>query len=279
MGEGLGYAVLPDLYGVEASRFATQAVGAGFSLILLAVFWLLRRRWPFPGAAFLMLLLLYFTGGLFPRVHARRRGDLCRRLAAGADRGPGTGGAGRRGPAGAVVAGAKWRGGCGRGRETGRPENLRRLVTPPAVDHAGIRKDAKDRAVLRVLSQFQWLTRPIKAMPHRRQIAGSPDRHGTRAPGRRGRLPAPTLARRRARAGRRTRMLWPASGTIGRAGERLLDVVSRDLRRQETHRPEPPIDARRAQEVDLGAGVPGRAGSGRSSSPSRRSGCRSGGMG
>jgi len=64
-GEGLGYAVLPDLYGVEASRFATQAVGAGFSLILLAVFWLLRRRWPFPGAAFLMLLLLYFTGVFF----------------------------------------------------------------------------------------------------------------------------------------------------------------------------------------------------------------------
>ena len=65
MGEGLGYAVLPDLYGVEASRFATQAVGASFSLILLAVFWLLRRRWPFSGAAFLMLLLLYFTGVFF----------------------------------------------------------------------------------------------------------------------------------------------------------------------------------------------------------------------
>jgi phosphatidylglycerol:prolipoprotein diacylglycerol transferase len=65
MGEGLGYAVLPDLYGVEASRFATQAVGAGFSLALLVVFWLLRRRWPFSGAAFLMLLLLYFTGVFF----------------------------------------------------------------------------------------------------------------------------------------------------------------------------------------------------------------------
>ncbi len=65
MGEGLGYAVLPDLYGVEASRFATQAVGAGFSLILLVVFWLLRWRWPFPGTAFLMLILLYFTGVFF----------------------------------------------------------------------------------------------------------------------------------------------------------------------------------------------------------------------
>ena len=65
MGEGLGYAVLPDLYGVEASRFATQAVGAGLTLILLAAFWLLRRRWPFSGAAFLMFLLLYFTGVFF----------------------------------------------------------------------------------------------------------------------------------------------------------------------------------------------------------------------
>ena len=65
MGEGLGYAVLPDLYGVEASRFATQAVGAGLALILLVVFWLLRRRWPFAGAAFLMLILLYFTGVFF----------------------------------------------------------------------------------------------------------------------------------------------------------------------------------------------------------------------
>ncbi|MBN1137726.1 MAG: prolipoprotein diacylglyceryl transferase [Anaerolineae bacterium] len=65
IGEGLGYAVLPDLYGVEASRFATQAVGAGLALILLAAFWLLRRRWPFSGAAFLMLLLLYFTGAFF----------------------------------------------------------------------------------------------------------------------------------------------------------------------------------------------------------------------
>jgi len=64
-GEGLGYAVLPDLYGVEASRFATQAVGAAYSLILLIVFWLMRRRWPFPGAAFLMFLLLYLTGIFF----------------------------------------------------------------------------------------------------------------------------------------------------------------------------------------------------------------------
>jgi phosphatidylglycerol:prolipoprotein diacylglycerol transferase len=62
VGEGLGYAILPDLYGVEASRFATQAVGLGFSLVLFLGFWLLRRRWPFAGASFLMYLLLYFAG-------------------------------------------------------------------------------------------------------------------------------------------------------------------------------------------------------------------------
>jgi phosphatidylglycerol:prolipoprotein diacylglycerol transferase len=62
LGEGLGYAILPDLYGVSASRFATQAVGLGFSLVLFLGFWLLRRRWPFAGASFLMYLLLYFGG-------------------------------------------------------------------------------------------------------------------------------------------------------------------------------------------------------------------------
>lgn len=65
LGEGLGYAVLPDLYGVEASRFATQAVGLGFSLMLFVVFWLLRGRWPFPGTSFLMYGLLYFASQFF----------------------------------------------------------------------------------------------------------------------------------------------------------------------------------------------------------------------
>ncbi len=62
LGEGLGYAILPDLSGVTASRFATQAVGLGYSLVLFLGFWLLRRRWPFAGASFLMYLLLYFAG-------------------------------------------------------------------------------------------------------------------------------------------------------------------------------------------------------------------------
>jgi phosphatidylglycerol:prolipoprotein diacylglycerol transferase len=65
LGEGLGHALLPDLFGVEASRFATQAVGLIFSLVLFIGFWLLRGLWPFPGASFLMYLLLYFAGQFF----------------------------------------------------------------------------------------------------------------------------------------------------------------------------------------------------------------------
>lgn len=62
LGEGFGYAVLPDLYGVEASRFATPAFGGAFSLVLFVGVCLLRERWPFSGAAFLMYGLLHFAG-------------------------------------------------------------------------------------------------------------------------------------------------------------------------------------------------------------------------
>jgi phosphatidylglycerol:prolipoprotein diacylglycerol transferase len=65
LGEGFGYAILPDIYGVDASRFATQAVGLAFSLVLFAGFWLLRGHWPFAGASFLMYGLLYFSGQFF----------------------------------------------------------------------------------------------------------------------------------------------------------------------------------------------------------------------
>jgi phosphatidylglycerol:prolipoprotein diacylglycerol transferase len=65
LGQGLGYAVLPDIYGVTASRFATQALGLAWALLLFVIFWLLRKRWPFPGAAFLMYLLLYFGDQFF----------------------------------------------------------------------------------------------------------------------------------------------------------------------------------------------------------------------
>ena len=65
LGEGFGYAILPDLYGVEASRFATQALGLGYSLLLLLCVLLLRRRWPFAGACFLLYVLLYFAGQFF----------------------------------------------------------------------------------------------------------------------------------------------------------------------------------------------------------------------
>ena len=65
LGEGFGYAVLPDLYGVEASRFVTQAVGVAFTLVLLLGLGLMRGRWPFAGAAFLMFTLFYFGGQFF----------------------------------------------------------------------------------------------------------------------------------------------------------------------------------------------------------------------
>jgi phosphatidylglycerol:prolipoprotein diacylglycerol transferase len=65
VGEGFGYAVLPDLFGIEAPRFATQAVGLGYAVVLFIGFWLLRGHWPFAGASFLMYLLLYFAGQFF----------------------------------------------------------------------------------------------------------------------------------------------------------------------------------------------------------------------
>jgi phosphatidylglycerol:prolipoprotein diacylglycerol transferase len=65
VGEGFGTMILPDLFGVEAPRFATQIVGFAYSLVLFIGFWLLRKHWPFPGAAFLMFVLLYFGGQFF----------------------------------------------------------------------------------------------------------------------------------------------------------------------------------------------------------------------
>jgi phosphatidylglycerol:prolipoprotein diacylglycerol transferase len=65
MGEGFGYSILPDLYGVAAPRFATQAFGLGFALLLFLAFVLLREHWPFAGASFLMFNLFYFTGQFF----------------------------------------------------------------------------------------------------------------------------------------------------------------------------------------------------------------------
>jgi phosphatidylglycerol:prolipoprotein diacylglycerol transferase len=65
VGEGIGYLVLPDLYGVAASRFATQLAAMVYGLLLLVGVLLLRGRWPFPGAAFLLYVTLYFAGHFF----------------------------------------------------------------------------------------------------------------------------------------------------------------------------------------------------------------------
>jgi phosphatidylglycerol:prolipoprotein diacylglycerol transferase len=64
-GSGFGYLVLPDIFGVQATRFATQIFGLVQAGVLFILFWLLRNRWPFAGAAFLMYTLLYFGGQFF----------------------------------------------------------------------------------------------------------------------------------------------------------------------------------------------------------------------
>jgi phosphatidylglycerol:prolipoprotein diacylglycerol transferase len=65
LGQGFGTLILPDLYGVEAARFATQLFGLAQAGVLFIVFWFMRDRWPFAGAAFLMYCLLYFGGQFF----------------------------------------------------------------------------------------------------------------------------------------------------------------------------------------------------------------------
>jgi phosphatidylglycerol:prolipoprotein diacylglycerol transferase len=65
LGRGFGYMALPDIYGVQQVRFATQIVGLIQAGVLFILFWFLRNRWPFAGAAFLMYSLLYFGGQFF----------------------------------------------------------------------------------------------------------------------------------------------------------------------------------------------------------------------
>jgi prolipoprotein diacylglyceryltransferase len=62
LGEGFGTMILPDIFGIEAPRYATQIASLIYASLLFVGFWLLRGRWPFPGASFLMFGLLYFTG-------------------------------------------------------------------------------------------------------------------------------------------------------------------------------------------------------------------------
>lgn len=61
-GEGFFYRCLPDIYGVNAPRFATQAVGAALSLAIFVILWLWRNRQPFRGFSFSLYVLLCFGG-------------------------------------------------------------------------------------------------------------------------------------------------------------------------------------------------------------------------
>lgn len=82
-----GYVLLPDLDGIEQllnrgfdfcgvvmPSFALQGVGICLASILGAAFWLLRKRWPFAGAASLTFVLLYFSGQFWVEVAEAKYG-------------------------------------------------------------------------------------------------------------------------------------------------------------------------------------------------------------
>jgi len=58
MGFGALYFTWHDLYGVVASRFAVQPLGAGLTLVALISLWLVRPAFSRPGSLFLLFLLL-----------------------------------------------------------------------------------------------------------------------------------------------------------------------------------------------------------------------------
>ena len=65
IGQGPGYAILPDTFGVEAPRFVSQAVGLAYAAVLFVAFWFTREHWRLVGESFLMFALLYFAGLFF----------------------------------------------------------------------------------------------------------------------------------------------------------------------------------------------------------------------
>jgi phosphatidylglycerol---prolipoprotein diacylglyceryl transferase len=66
IGNGFGYLALPTVDDLAPQmRFATQIVGLIQAGVLFILFWLMRGRWPFAGAASLMYTLLYFGGQFF----------------------------------------------------------------------------------------------------------------------------------------------------------------------------------------------------------------------
>jgi len=62
VGNGFLFILLPDIYGIEAPRFALQLAGAMQSLIILIVLLLIVRTTRRPGVPFALFLLLYFGG-------------------------------------------------------------------------------------------------------------------------------------------------------------------------------------------------------------------------
>ena len=62
VGNGFLFILSPDIYGIEAPRFALQLAGAIQSLVVLVVLLLIVRAKGRPGLAFAVFVLLYFGG-------------------------------------------------------------------------------------------------------------------------------------------------------------------------------------------------------------------------
>jgi phosphatidylglycerol:prolipoprotein diacylglycerol transferase len=72
MGFGPLYFVWYDIFGMDASRFAVQPVGALLNLLLFLSLWFARRRLPVPGSVFVLLMM---GSGLVHFVLGFGRGD------------------------------------------------------------------------------------------------------------------------------------------------------------------------------------------------------------
>jgi phosphatidylglycerol---prolipoprotein diacylglyceryl transferase len=62
VGRGFFFTLSPDIYGIEAPRFALQLAGAIQSLVVLIIVLLIIRAKGRPGVAFAIYMLLYFGG-------------------------------------------------------------------------------------------------------------------------------------------------------------------------------------------------------------------------
>jgi phosphatidylglycerol:prolipoprotein diacylglycerol transferase len=62
LGSGPLHFLLPDIYGIQAQRFATQPLGALLSLVVFVLLLILERAGSQPGRRFGLFMFLYFGG-------------------------------------------------------------------------------------------------------------------------------------------------------------------------------------------------------------------------